>query len=188
MDKHVLIFPAVSREPLLFAHKKYGSRQRVRPKIRHLMCVWRMSLRRTKGAIILWAGSLIIIIWYSYARLSVAGHDSIVYTTRRIWKSVCTLRLLMVMHCDSELRCICAALWQNQQNDWAPSEDSDQPGHPPSLVRVFTVRMKKDWILSYPLSGQRRLWSDWADAQADLSLRWAHSHFVGFVMRGLILQ
>ena len=29
-------------------------------------------------------------------------------------------------------------------------------------------------------------WSDWADAQADLSLRWAHSHFVGFIMRRLI--
>ena len=29
-------------------------------------------------------------------------------------------------------------------------------------------------------------WSDWADAQADLSLRWAHSHFVGFVMRRII--
>ena len=28
-------------------------------------------------------------------------------------------------------------------------------------------------------------WSDWADAQADLSLRWGHSHFVGFVMRQL---
>ena len=26
-------------------------------------------------------------------------------------------------------------------------------------------------------------WSVWADAQADLSLRWAHTHFVGFVMR-----
>ena len=25
----------------------------------------------------------------------------------------------------------------------------------------------------YPLSAQRRFWSDWADAQADLSLRWA---------------
>ena len=25
----------------------------------------------------------------------------------------------------------------------APSEDSDQPEHPPSLIRVFTVRMKK---------------------------------------------
>ena len=28
--------------------------------------------------------------------------------------------------------------------------------------------------------------SDWADAQADLSLRWAHSHIVGFVMLRLI--
>ena len=26
------------------------------------------------------------------------------------------------------------------------------------------------------------------DAQADLSLRWAHTHFVGFVMRWLILR
>ena len=47
---------------------------------------------------------------------------------------------------------------------------------------VFAVRMKKACALSYPLSAQRRLWSDWADAQADLSLRLAHSHFVGFVM------
>ena len=29
-------------------------------------------------------------------------------------------------------------------------------------------------------------WSDWADAQADLSLRWTHTHFVGFVMRWLL--
>ena len=68
----------------------------------------------------------------------------------------------------------------------APSEDSDQPVHPPSLIRVFAVRMKKAWVLSYPLSAPRRLWSDWADAQADLSLRWAHIHFVGFVTRRLI--
>ena len=32
--------------------------------------------------------------------------------------------------------------------------------------------------------GQRRLWSDWADAQADL--RWAHTHFVIFIMSRLI--
>ena len=67
-----------------------------------------------------------------------------------------------------------------------PSKDSDQPGHPPSLIRVFAVRMKKVWVLRFPFSTQRRLWSDWADAQADLSLRWVHSHFVGFVMRWLI--
>ena len=62
----------------------------------------------------------------------------------------------------------------------APSEDSDQPGHPPSLIRVFTVCLKKAMILSYPLSVQQRLWLDWADAQADLSLRWAHMPFRWF--------
>ena len=70
--------------------------------------------------------------------------------------------------------------WQNQQNECA---------HPPSLIwliRVFAVHMKKSWVLSYPLSAQRRLWSDWEDALADLSLRWAHTHFVGFVMSWLI--
>ena len=70
----------------------------------------------------------------------------------------------------------------------APSEDSDQPGHPPSLIRIFAVRMKKAWVLSYPLSAQWRLWSDWADAQADRSLRWEHSHFVGFVMSQLMYR
>ena len=60
-----------------------------------------------------------------------------------------------------------------------------QISHPPSLIRVFAVRMKKPWVLSYPLSAQRRLWSDWADAKADLSLRWAHSHIVGFVISRL---
>ena len=109
----------------------------------------------------------------------------------------------------------------------APSEDSDQSGHPPSLIRVFAVRMKKAWVLSYPqstredsdqtgrmprliwvfaqsdqsfavrmkkawvlsytLSSLGRLWSDWAAAQADLSLRWRTCHFVGFVMRRLLL-
>ena len=62
----------------------------------------------------------------------------------------------------------------------APSEDSDQPGHLPSLIRVFAVRMKKLWVLSYPLSAQRRLWSDWADAQTGRTC-----HAVGFVMRRL---
>ena len=61
-----------------------------------------------------------------------------------------------------------------------PSEDSDKPGHPPSLIRVLAVRMMKAWVLSYPLSAQRGLWSDWADSQADLSLRWAHMPYCWF--------
>ena len=34
---------------------------------------------------------------------------------------------------------------------------TDQPGHPPSLIRIFTVRMKKAWFLCYPVSAQWRL-------------------------------
>ena len=49
---------------------------------------------------------------------------------------------------------IWAASWQNKQCGCAPSEDSDQPGHPPSLIRVFAVRMKNAWVLSYQLSAQ----------------------------------
>ena len=75
-----------------------------------------------------------------------------------------------------------------KQSDCVFSEFSDQPGHVPSLIRVFTIRMKKAWVLSYPLSTQQRLGSDWVDAQADLSLRWVHSHFVGFVMSRLICR
>ena len=45
---------------------------------------------------------------------------------------------------------------------------------------VFAVRMKKAWVFSYQLSAQRRLWSDWADARADPSLRWAHMPFRWF--------
>ena len=38
---------------------------------------------------------------------------------------------------------------------FAPSEDLDQHGHPPSLIRVFAVHMKKAWVFSFP--GQQRL-------------------------------
>ena len=75
-----------------------------------------------------------------------------------------------------------AATWQNQQNECALSEDSDQPGHPPSLIRVFAVRMKQLGSLA-----THKAHSEDSDQQADLSLRWAHSHFSGFVMRRLRL-
>ena len=46
---------------------------------------------------------------------------------------------------------------QNLQSGTVPSEDSDQLGHPPSLIRVFAVCMKKAWVLSNLLSTQQRL-------------------------------
>ena len=62
----------------------------------------------------------------------------------------------------------------------APSEDSDQPGHLPSLIRVFAVRSMGSEGPKVSSGGQGRLWSDWADAQADLSLPWEHSSFCWF--------
>ena len=46
------------------------------------------------------------------------------------------------------------------------------------------------WVAKNPrfLHAGSEDWSDWADAQADPSLRWAHSHFVGFVMSRLIFS
>ena len=95
-------------------------------------------------------------------------------------------RTFLTTFCVHHLKFILATTWQNQQNDVRLAKTQISLGIRP-VWSVFAVRMKKAWVLSYPLSAQRRLWSDWADAQADPSLRWAHSHFVGFVMRRLIL-
>ena len=67
----------------------------------------------------------------------------------------------------------------------APREDSYQPGQPPSLIRVFAVRIKKAWVLSYLLSAQRRLitlggYPGWSESSLGARL------FVGFVTGRLI--
>ena len=48
---------------------------------------------------------------------------------------------------------------------------------------VWSESLLSAWR-SYPLSAQRRLWSDWADAQADLSLCWAHTPLLVFSWGG----
>ena len=45
---------------------------------------------------------------------------------------------------------------------------------------VFTVRLMGSYGPKLSSCRQRRLWSDWAEAQADLSLRWAHMPFCWF--------
>ena len=77
---------------------------------------------------------------------------------------------------------------QTNNMAYALSEDSDQPGHTPSLISVFVFRMKKPWVLSDPLSAQRRLWSDWADVQADLNLRWAHDILLVLLCAGSFIS
>ena len=59
---------------------------------------------------------------------------------------------------------------------FAPSEDSDQPGQM-GICPVWSGSLLSAWrkLGSLAVSAQRRLWSDRADAQADLSLPWAQS-------------
>ena len=102
--------------------------------------------------------------WLISNTLAIASHFSI-----RTWSTYGTWILIWT------------TTWQNQQTDCAPSEVSDQPGQPPSLIRVFAVRMKKAGVLSYPLSAQRRLirlggFPGWSES----------SSFVGLVMSRLI--
>ena len=66
------------------------------------------------------------------------------------------------------------------------SKDSDQPGNPPSLISLHCAlngllrRIQAFFI--WTAKTLIRL----GEAQADLTLRWAHNHIVGFVMLWLI--
>ena len=88
-------------------------------------------------------------------------------------KDMCnSQRLNLVVICAKHYN-ILVASWQNQQNDmcaqrrlrsaWA-SVQSDQSS-------LFA-----QWVAKDPsfLHAESEDWSDWADAQSDLSLRWAH--------------
>ena len=98
--------------------------------------------------------------------------------------------MLYYVHVDSYILKYELPHFKTNKMTRAPSEDSDQPGHLPSLIRVFAVRsigssISPVWSESF-LSAWRNIgplttywahsedWSDWADSQADLSLRWAH--------------
>ena len=74
-----------------------------------------------------------------------------------------------------------AATWQNQQSDCAPAKTQISLGSHPVWSESLLCAQ---WVAKDPsfLHADSQDWSDWADAQADLSLRWAHTHFVGFVM------
>ena len=73
-----------------------------------------------------------------------------------------------------------------------PPSDQNRPWHPPSLIRVFAVRLKKVWVFSYPLSEKRRLirlggCPDWSESSlvahaSLLVLSWGGS-FVQFAQK-----
>ena len=66
-----------------------------------------------------------------------------------------------------------------EQTDVRPAK-TDQTGHLPNLLRIFAMHSMGSQGLKVFSARHRRLWSDWADTQADLSLCWAHTSFCWF--------
>ena len=60
------------------------------------------------------------------------------------------------------------------------SKDSDQPVRPPSLASVLVYPSLASLEVVEDTCDQRRLWSDCADAQADLIIRWSHKSYYRF--------
>ena len=71
---------------------------------------------------------------------------------------------------------------------FAPSEDSDQPGHSPSLIKVFDVRSMCSKDPSFLHADSEN--SDQTERMPRLILVFAGRtcHFAGFVMRRLIIK
>ena len=86
---------------------------------------------------------------------------------------------LFFTQADCQHNDIWATSWQNLKSGMC-AQRRLRSAWASALIRVFAVCMKKAWVLSYPMSAQWRLWSDWADATADLSLCWAHMPFCWF--------
>ena len=67
----------------------------------------------------------------------------------------------------------------------APSEDSDQPGHLPSLIRVSAIHIKKPCVLGDVLSVLRKFDQTGRKPILISDFVWHTGHFAGYVMRRL---
>ena len=80
-------------------------------------------------------------------------------TRNKNWSSLCEKGTSM----QSQLSPRCSLTQYMSHHTTKPtkwpvcSAKTDQPGHPPSLIRVFTVGMKNPWVLSYPWSAHQSL-------------------------------
>ena len=86
------------------------------------------------------------------------GQEETVHTMIRVY-TVCHSFYIIWTQSSNVKTIILSRLMTKPTKGSVSSKDSDQPGHPPSLIRVFAVRMKKHWVLSYPLSALWSLWS-----------------------------
>ena len=69
---------------------------------------------------------------------------------------------------------------QNPQNKCEPSVDSDQPGHLPCLIRVFTLRTVGNFIMD------PNFFMQIAKTDETEPSPWVNSHPVGFLLSEFI--
>ena len=107
-----------------------------------------------------------------------------VMVRRQITRSICRIRPVVGTGLPVESTLVVSATYEPQhykkKNDMCAQRRSDQPGHPPSLIRVFAVRTVGNWGPNVSSCGQRRLWLDWAMSR----LSWV---FAGWAQRSFLL-
>ena len=86
------------------------------------------------------------------------------------WGKTITLGLAMILSCDNLP--FESAHDKTYYKTCATSEDSDQPAHPRSLIRVSADRMSLLQPQGYPRRDKREPLPYWVDVQADLNLCW----------------
>ena len=102
----------------------------------------------------------------------------------KIYTDFCILHIYIVKElfkvCEYNCNKLLSHLMTKPTKWLCSSEDSDQHGHLPGLIRVFAVRIRETVGPKLPTECKRKLLSDWEDAQAHLSLCWAHMPFCWF--------
>ena len=133
------------------------------------MYIWRMGLRRTKSTIISWHGSYVFM--ENYRKLCF---------NNTLYPALSVFLIKKVFGKMSHL--------MTKPTKWLrPAKTQISLG----ICPVWSESsLGAQWVAKGPrfLHADSEDWSDWADAQADPSLRWEYTHFVGFVMLWLKLS
>ena len=117
----------------------------------------------------------VVILWQSPGK-----HDTSLHYVHKCIKSCQRSE-----HLPLCLTCTRATAWQNQQNDMCAQQRLRSGGCSLGIRPVWSesslcaLRIAQEGP-NASLCGQRRPWLEWANAQADLSLRWAHRSFCWF--------
>ena len=106
-----------------------------------------------------------------------------VMVRRQITSSICRISPVVGTGLPVESTLVVSATYEPQhykKKMTCAQRRSNQPGHPPSLIRVFAVRTVGNWGPNVSSCGQRRLWLDWAMSR----LSWV---FAGWAQRSFLL-